>query len=141
MTKLLAIVCCAALLSACSSSYTSKWSISAGSAGGFAGMTSGYTLHPSGDVMKWSGMPGTGARENAKKIGAISSDDACAFAKRLDKAGLWTTTLNTPGNLSMFIEMQKDDSTHSVQWGGQQPPPDLADWYASFMNQCAKLDK
>lgn len=144
--KLFLIFVTATLIAACASSDSTDssgdkihWSISAGSGGGFTAMTTGYTLSKNGEVYKWSGANGN--RDNSKKIGTISRDDAEQFSKTLTMAGFATTTLNSPGNMTTFIEMDRTDGRHYIQWGSAQPPQAIAEWYTSFISRCTAMEK
>ena len=118
---------------------SAHWTITAGSGGGFTGMTNGYTLLSSGDVLKFSGMNGN--RDGAKKIGSVKADEAEKYATRLSDAGFWTSAINGSGNMTMFIEMQKDSMRHQIQWGGAVPAQQFGQLYSDFMTMCSALDK
>ena len=131
------------VLAACSSSNDltkEKWTITVGSGGGFTGNSSGFTMIETGDVYLWSGKEGVHERTN--KIGTVSVEKAHDYKIRLDSANIGAMNLNSPGNMSTFIELETNGHVDRITWGSTDhpgPPDALKNWYDDFMKACGGM--
>ena len=132
------------LMSCSSSSNASKehWMITVATGGGFTGMTNGFSMIETGEVSVWSGM--RGQHELTYKVGSISPEKAQAFKDTLIAVNLAGMNLNSPGNMSTYIELETSTRRDRITWGSADhpsPPAALSDWYSDFMKTCSSLEK
>ena len=83
-----------------------------GSAGGFAGKITEYTLLSNGDFYK-----GTGSEGFVDQLSHDMKDRAKQFFKSYDSLQFDTLNIDETGNMTYYIVMdRKDQDRHRIQW-------------------------
>ncbi len=95
------------------SSRPADLSVSLGRGGGFSGMWEGVRVEQDGAVIHWSGL-GEGGDE--RRGGTLTEAQMADIWQRLNEDDLLRTNLSETGNMTSFIEVTANGSTHRISW-------------------------
>ena len=119
---LMQLVLCLALALGCSKGKHSSdqpapmpkdFTIVFGEGGGVTGQWQGYTISADGVVSNWQGRaPG----DNAQDAGKLSSKQMRQLWEQVHQTGALTDSTRQHGNMTAFMKITANDSTHEISW-------------------------
>lgn len=90
-----------------------------GNGGGFAGIETAYTLLENGQLFKHNSHDSI-----PKELTKLGRKTAQQFFTALNDMAFDTISLNDPGNIYQFIQLQEEGKTHKVTWNAANEAAD-----------------
>lgn len=142
-------VCCAGVLfgMACHTKSAEKareqsaiipFRLSVSTGGGFAGLSTGYTLSHDGRVEHWRRFAGGEKTTLWSQPG--SALRIMAFKRQLQEMGISGKQIRESGNMTTTVMLALPDTTYTWYWN-QLKKTELTGWVRDVENFCRKLEK